>query len=201
MSKEIQVRIFEPFYTTKEMGKGTGLGLASVYGFVKQSLGYVNVYSEPGHGSTFRVYLPLAEGDETVTLHVPVKQNKVKGSGHVLLADDEPAIRETSFEMLRNLGYTVTCCKDGAEALSYFRENHKEVDLVVLDMIMPNVSGDECFHEMHKINSGVPVIISSGFSEGNEVQTLMQKGAKLFLQKPFNSETLSEAVAQFINKR
>lgn len=201
MSKETQARIFEPFFTTKEVGKGTGLGLASVYGFVKQSAGYIHVYSELGHGSVFRTYLPLSGSKEEMRALAPTLRAKEEGTGHVLLVDDESEIREIAFEILRTMGYTVTCCKDGAEAAAYFRKNHEQVDLVILDMIMPVKSGDECFYEMKEIDPGVPVIIASGFSEGAEMGKLVKCGARMLLQKPFTREMLSSAVAQHIRRR
>ena len=200
MEKETQAHIFEPFFTTKGIGKGTGLGLSSVYGFTKQMGGFLRVDSEKGRGSVFRMYLPLSGGRETAA---PVEEQSeiVKGSGHVLLVEDEPALRDLGLRILRNLGYQTAACEDGEEAIKYLRNNSEKVDLVILDLIMPRLGGYDCFMEIRKISPAIPVIISSGFGVDSEVQSMLDSGARGFIQKPYRIEAFSRLIAEKIRKR
>jgi len=200
MDKETQSHIFEPFFTTKEVGKGTGLGLSSVYGCVKQCGGHINIYSEPGIGTTFKIYFPLAN-DAYDNQSNTKKTERTKGAGHILLVDDEEAIREVVAEMLAGLGYTVTTCVNGEEAMQKFKDSHDTIDLVILDMIMPKMNGYDCFRHLQKIDKEVPVLISSGFSLTEEVQQMMKNGVAGFLEKPYYLEKLSKIIVEKIRKK
>jgi len=144
---EAQQHLFEPFFTTKEPGKGTGLGLASVFGTIKNHLGGISFYSEPGHGTTFKVYLPLAREQDSPLVE-RIRPALIRGDAHILIADDEDALRDTTRRLLRNLGYTVTTCGDGEEAVRLYRETTPTFDLIILDMIMPRMSGLETYLQL-----------------------------------------------------
>ncbi|MBU1355557.1 MAG: response regulator [Candidatus Edwardsbacteria bacterium] len=195
MSKDVQSHIYEPFFTTKEQGKGTGLGLASVYGCVKAHNGSIEVYSEEGHGSTFNIYLPLAEPGPEKTEEA-AKAPAQKGTGRILLVDDEETIRDITSQMLDDRGYKVTTLSNGQEAVEYYREHFQEIDLVILDMIMPKMNGHEAFIKMKEINPGVKVLLSSGYSIEEEAQDLMNSGVKGFLQKPYRLAELTQKINQ-----
>ncbi len=197
MDPETCRRVFEPFFTTKPQGKGTGLGLASVYGTVKQHHGSIYVYSEPGQGSCFQVFLPLTEEQAApAVLPRPVAE---PGSARILLVDDEELTRAWVSGLLQNLGFHVTACCDGVEAVDFFRENWGETDLVILDLIMPHVSGKDTFHALQAIHPEVKVIVASGFSLDGEAQSVMDAGAKGFLQKPFQGAELSNLIKSVLN--
>jgi len=164
MDAETRQRIFEPFFTTKEIGKGTGLGLSISYGIIKQHNGYINVYSEPGKGTTFRIYLPLAEAaaeELKLAEHAPVRG----GSETILLAEDEPEVRDSTQKTLEEFGYTVITAVDGEEAIARFKERMGEIGLVILDMVMPKKGGSEAYAEIEKFAPDVKVIFVSGYAE------------------------------------
>lgn len=192
---EIQERIFEPFFTTKEPGQGTGMGLAMVYGIVKNHAGTVQVYSEPGLGTTFKVYLPLAAGRIDGTEQKHQTPAVVRGSGRILVVDDEETVREVASDMLRDLGYDVITAVDGQAALELYEKMAREIDLIIMDMIMPRIDGRECFRRMREINPGVRAILSSGFSCDGSVQEILNEGMRGFTQKPYRVSDLSQAVA------
>ncbi|MHC4718217.1 MAG: hybrid sensor histidine kinase/response regulator, partial [Planctomycetota bacterium] len=154
MDAELQERIFEPFFTTKSAGKGTGLGLATVYGCVRAHGGIIDVYSEVGKGSTFKVLLPLAEVEAEAAAS---EGEPIKGAGHILLVDDEDLVRNFAAKALRGLGYTVTTAADGVDALDLYRRRHGEFDAVILDLIMPRLSGQDTFRLMKEIDPHVRV--------------------------------------------
>ncbi|MDC7232358.1 MAG: PAS domain-containing protein [Spirochaetales bacterium] len=190
---EIVSRIFEPFFTTKEQGKGTGLGLSAVYGLIKEMGGAITVYSEPGRGSSFYIYLPLdREGEEQIIMPEAVP---VRGEGHVLIVDDEKALRVTSSAILQKLGYQISVTANGQEAVDFVREHPGETDLVLMDMVMPVMSGLDCFRKLRAMEKNLPVILSSGFSHQEDVASLMQEGLNGFIRKPYNAAALSRAVA------
>ncbi|MDP6543341.1 MAG: response regulator [Phycisphaerae bacterium] len=191
-----QERIFEPFFTTKEMGKGTGLGLAGVYGCVKSHDGSIHVDSTPASGTTFRILLPLADTDAETALHSDGDEKPVRGTGHILVVDDEESVRNFASTALRNLGYTVSTCCDGSEAVDCYREEHGTIDLVILDLIMPKMSGQDAFREFKKINPDVKVLVASGFSHTEATQQMLNDGALVLLNKPFQISKLSQAVAK-----
>ncbi|MFT5699009.1 MAG: PAS domain S-box-containing protein [Desulforhopalus sp.] len=185
-------RIFDPFFTTKEQGKGTGLGLAVAYGAIKQHQGAITVYSEPGSGTVFNILLPLAEG--SVVKKARALNEFKKGTGRILVVDDEDLMRVTAEAILENLGYEVLVAKDGQHAMEIYSKQEKEIDLVLLDMVMPVMNGRECFSALKKYDSDVKVIISSGFSQEENLNELKSMGLLGFIRKPYRSVDLSRIV-------
>ncbi|MBN2712219.1 MAG: response regulator [Planctomycetes bacterium] len=193
ISPEIKKRIFEPFFTTKGQGKGTGLGLAAAYGTVKNHHGAISVYSEIGHGTTFKIYLPWhceAELNIEPGTEVPLQA----GNARVMVVDDEEIIRELASEMLRSVGYKVTTCSCGKEAISHYQDSWQHINLVILDMIMPDLGGRDVFVEMRKINPHVRALLSSGYSINGEAQEILDEGVLGFIQKPFRMNDICRKV-------
>jgi PAS domain S-box-containing protein len=195
MDENVKAHLFEPFFTTKEQGKGTGLGLASVFGCVKQHNGHLAVESELGKGTSFRIYLPLSAKEVKPAAH-DTRYEALKGTGTILLVDDEAVIRQSVQEILSRLDYNLVCRNNGREAVEYYRPHHKSVDLVVLDMNMPEMNGLDCFRELKKINPNVAVLIASGYSDPEETRAVLKEGAKSVLRKPFRAKELAQAVRE-----
>ncbi len=193
--KEIIDRIFEPFFTTKETGKGTGLGLAAVYGTVKDHHGSINVYSEPGHGTVFNLFIPLSSAESEAALPI---EGLIHGSGGILLVDDEEMIRSMGRELLTELGYTVYMAEDGCKAEELYSLHKEEITLVVLDMIMPKMNGKETYLKLREINPDVRVLLCSGFHREGTTQELIKFGAKGFIKKPYSMIELSQAVSEAV---
>jgi len=193
ISPENLERIFDPFFTTKTQGKGTGLGLSMVFGIVKNHGGCVDVRSEAGAGTLFQVYLP--ESPEHASKEsAEIGQALPRGSGRILLVDDQESVRDVAKDMLEALGYEVVTASDGLEGVSRYRDIWREIDLVVLDMVMPNMSGGDCFRRMKEINPKARVILSSGYSMDGAIQDVMNEGILAFIQKPYRLEELSRVV-------
>ncbi len=190
MDEDIQQRIFDPFFTTKEMGRGTGLGLASVYGIVKNHEGFINVYSKKEQGTKFEIYLP-ASGKAIPALK-KANEKFVKGQETVLLVDDEDMIIDVGTRMLKKLGYQVFTARDGKEAIDIFKKHQDKIDLIVLDMIMPQMGGGETYDRIKKIKPDVKVLLSSGFSINGQASEILNRGCNGFIQKPFNLQNLSQ---------
>jgi len=191
-------RIFEPFFTTKAMGRGTGLGLASAYGIIKSHGGHINVYSEKDHGTTFNFYLPASQRKVVAETKAAAPTVR-KGQETVLLVDDEEMIIDVGCGLLRELGYTVIPARSGPEALAIYRERHADIDLVVMDMIMPGMSGGETFDRLKQINAQVKVLLSSGYSINGQASQIMERGCDGFIQKPFNLQQLSAKLRQILD--
>jgi two-component system, cell cycle sensor histidine kinase and response regulator CckA len=188
-------RVMEPFYTTKEQGKGTGLGLASVYGSVLIHDGQIDIHSVPKKGTTFEIYiptpnLPVQTADDTISSKL------IYGTGNIMIVDDEDFVRNYGSSALRKLGYTVFDFSDPLEAVGYFEEHHQAVDLVVLDLIMPKMNGREVLEAMRQIDAEIPVVITSGYGKQQEGD-LLKEGARHFIRKPFTLGELSYLVDRY----
>jgi PAS domain S-box-containing protein len=197
ISKDIIERIFEPFFTTKEIGQGTGLGLASAYGIIKNHNGVIKVYSELGNGTTFNIYLPAS--DEKVAQDIQVNSELLKGKEKILLVDDEEGTIRVEKLMLKKLGYSVMPALSGQEAVQLYKENKLTLDLVALDMIMPEMNGKDTYEELKRINPKVKVLLVSGYSLNKQIEELMNKGCNGFIQKPFDIVQLSQKIREVID--
>ncbi|MBU8870927.1 MAG: PAS domain S-box protein [Gemmatimonadales bacterium] len=198
MDKETLKQIFEPFFTTKEIGKGTGLGLATVYGIVKQNSGMVHVYSEAGHGTTFKIYFPLVERP---ALEVGNKINApVRGGDEtILLAEDDPGVLGLATRILQDAGYRVLSAQDGEKALEIFRANPDAMDLALLDVVMPKLGGREVQKEIQRTKPDFKVVFASGYSE-NAIHTdfILDKG-NILVQKPYRRNDLLNKIRQMLD--
>jgi PAS domain S-box-containing protein len=192
--------VFEPFFTTKDVGEGTGLGLATVYGIVKQSGGFVWVYSEPGHGTAFKIYLPLfVSPQETATLAPPIPAEG--GSEVVILAEDEPSVREILARSLRDYGYTVLEAGDGAEALELAQRQTAPPALVIADVVMPGMGGRELSERLAQRWPGIPVLFTSGYTGVDAVSRGLLQEDRNFMQKPLEPEALARRIRQMMDPR
>lgn len=196
---EDRERIFEPFYTTKPPGRGTGMGLAMVYGIVKNHDGLIQVDSSLGKGTSFRLYFPCLDAEAATSLRKPPQLPRT-GQGHILVVDDHNIVRNITTKMLRSLGYRVITAKDGTEAVEYYRENGGNIDLVILDMVMPRMGARECLRCLKAINPNVLAILSTGYVNNNHVQEIMNEGMVGFIQKPYQLNQLSEVVAAVLQE-
>lgn len=184
-------KIFEPFFTTKDTGKGTGLGLAAVYGAVKNHSGEITIDSEMGVGTTFTVLLPVVDMvTEIENGERPVLEKSI--NKRVLVVDDEKILRVMLDKIISDMGGEVTQAADGVEAVALFREKHDEIDLVILDMVMPHMNGDACFYKLREIDDTIPIVVSSGFDKNTSISELLDAGAKAYLHKPFNVREITE---------
>jgi signal transduction histidine kinase len=188
MDKESQERVFDPFFTTKETVRGTGLGLPSAYGIINNHKGIITVQSELGEGTTFSIYLPTPKKEVKKEREVP--RRTPPGKETVLLVDDEDMIIEIGKEMLEKMDYKVFTTKNGEEAVKIFKEHKDIIDLVILDMIMPDMGGGETYDRMKEINPDVKVLLSSGYSENGEATSILERGCSGFIQKPFSMKDL-----------
>ncbi len=197
MSRDTQERIFEPFFTTRREGEGTGMGLATVYGIVENHGGTVGVYSEEGQGTTFKVYLPLLPG---TAAEIPSEKPGAieRGTGTILVVDDELTVRTSTTAMLIAMGYQVRTALNGQEAVDCYRERGHEIDLVIIDMTMPEMSGRECFAALREIDPNVRAILSSGYLKDERIQSMLDEGMHGFIQKPYLLSELSEAVSRVL---
>ncbi len=189
-------RIFDPFFTTKEKSRGTGLGLASAYGIIRNHKGFITVYSEPGHGATFTIYLPLSESQPLS--EAVVEEVVFRGEGHILLVDDEQMITEVGRSMLNQLGYSVSTAGSGREALALLEAQGERIDMVLLDLIMPGMDGGAVFDAIRRLHPAMPVILSSGYSLNGYATEIMARGCSGFIQKPFNLAELSRKLHEVI---
>ncbi len=199
MDEDTQSQMFEPFFTTKEKKGGTGMGLASVYGTLRNHSGAVEVKSLPGQGTVVNVYLPqfLEETDDPEP-EKSVSADDVSG-GCILLVDDEGFVIDTARRMLEVSGFTVQVCRDGDQAVQWYRDHWQEIDLVLLDMVMPKMGGSEAFMEMKKINPDVRVLLSSGYSMEGEARGIMDAGCDGFIQKPYRRAELAGKISEILS--
>lgn len=198
MDTKTAAKIFDPFFTTKEHGKGTGLGLAMAYSIVRQLQGFIDVYSEPGLGSTFNVYLPLLRGAGGA-VSVDKAPAISRGEGTVLVVDDDELVLDMAKEALQAIGYTVLTATNGREGVDLYRQHQDRIKAVLLDMAMPVMSGREAFIEMQKINPAVKVLLASGFLKDDRVEEILSLGVKNFLHKPYTIATLAPAIHKIID--
>ncbi len=197
MDEDTCRRIFDPFFTTKKKGRGTGLGLASAYGIVKNHGGVITVYSEVGHGTTFNIFLPLS-GKE-VFREPPMEGQLLKGSETILLVDDEEMILNVGQAILKKLGYQVILAQGGEQAVEAARKMVADIDLVILDLIMPGMDGGKTFDHLRNLRKDLPVLLSSGYSIDGQANDIMQRGCNGFIQKPFNLIELSRQVRKILD--
>jgi len=197
MDRKTKSRIFEPFFTTKERGRGTGLGLATVYGIIKGHKGFITVYSEQGRGTTFVIYLPVSAG--TMIREKTSFEEPLRGSGTVLIVDDEETILEVTRDLIGSLGYQVMTAKNGREAFKIYMAEKDRIDLVILDMIMPEMGGRETLKKLKEANPDVKVILSSGYSMNGQAASLMKEGCRAFVQKPYSLRDLSRKVKEVLD--
>jgi PAS domain S-box-containing protein len=201
MDQETLDRIFEPFYTTKEVGKGTGLGLAMVYGIISQHGGHVRCYSEPGHGTTFKIYFPAISVE---TEHVAGDKSEGKlprGTETILLVDDEEFVRDLGKRELERSGYTVLTASNGKEALEVFKSEKDRIVLVLLDFIMPEMGGKQCLVELLKINPNIAVLIAGGFAVAGQTEEAMEMGARGFVSKPYDMKEMLKSIRDVLDSR
>jgi signal transduction histidine kinase len=198
MNAETMERIFEPFFTTKEVGKGTGLGLATVYGIVKQHEGIIDAESKPGHGTEFRVYLPAGSGAAQAV--EKKEEASVKGTETILVAEDHDGLREAAKEMLESLGYQVLLAATGGHAAEMFAANYTSIDLVLLDVVMPNMTGPEAFEKMSALKPGLRAIFTTGYTaEADALRSVIHSGVSV-LQKPYGSKELGQRVRSLLDE-
>ncbi len=200
MNADTRRHIFEPFFSTKEVGKGTGLGLASAYGIVKQHRGWITVSSEEGQGTTFRVYLPVSDRRSS-PLREAAHTDLPRGDETVLLVDDEELIRGLGRSVLEELGYTVLLANDGQEAIETFRSKKERIDLVILDLSMPYLSGGEVLEELTSLAPGLKVIISSGYGEEDYKGLLDRFGVAAYVPKPYRPIELARVVRRVLDEK
>jgi len=200
MDETTQEKIFDPFFSTKETGQGTGLGLASVYGIINNHGGFIYVYSQKEEGTTFNIYLPASD-KAILEENTGYIQNSIElGQGTILLVDDESMIIEVGQSMLEKLGYHVMAARNGKEALEIYVKQKNEIDLIILDMIMPGMGGGEIYDRLKEIDKDVKVLLSSGYSINGQAEEIMKRGCKGFIQKPFSLNDLSNRVKKILNE-
>jgi CheY-like chemotaxis protein len=197
MDAQTQVRIFESSFTTPKTGSSPGSGLSSVYGIVQSHHGFITVRSGKGRGSTFRVFLPASAPAAT---HAPQATLPGREGGKTLmLVEDEDMVALISDQMLTRLGHKVFVARSGPDALSIFQEHREKIDLVILDMIMPGMSGAETFERLKAIDPGVNVLLSSGYTLNGQAEDILQRGCRGFIQKPFTIEQLSQKIREVLS--
>jgi two-component system, cell cycle sensor histidine kinase and response regulator CckA len=197
MDESISQKIFDPFFTTKGKSRGTGLGLASAYGIIKNHAGMITVDSEIDHGATFNIYLPLS--DKAVQQEKPIEDGLVTGSETVLFVDDEEMILSVGQAMLKKMGYHVIIANGGRQALDIVKRSADEIDLVILDLIMPDLNGGKTFNGIKASHPRLPVLLSSGYAIDGQAQEIMKNGCNGFIQKPFNIYELSRKIREILD--
>jgi CheY-like chemotaxis protein len=196
MNEDTRRQIFDPFFTTKEKSRGTGLGLASAYGIIKNHGGIITVYSERNHGTTFNIYLQISEKE--IYPEIATEGAMLKGSETILLVDDEDIIIDVGQAMLKKLGYRVVISKSGLEAIEKIKDFGNKIDLVIIDLIMPGMDGGKTFDRIREIHPQMPVLLSSGYAINSQAREILQRGCNGFIQKPFNIAELSQKIGNIV---
>jgi len=199
MDEAIRQRIFDPFFTTRAVGEGTGLGLASAYGIIRNHGGIINVESEAGLWSTISFFLPAVAADSTEETSASLDARIHKGEETVLFVDDEEMILDIGTEFLKLMGYHVLTAENGTRALKLYEEKSDEIALVILDMVMPNMTGGDCFDKLRDVNPTVKVLLSSGYSVDGQASKILDRGCNGFIQKPFKIEQLSKKIREILD--
>ncbi|MGM0451720.1 MAG: PAS domain S-box protein [Thermodesulfobacteriota bacterium] len=193
-------QIYDPFFTTKDIGKGTGLGLASVYGIVKSHNGYIMCYSELGQGTIFKIYLPAMSPQQDSEVHNAGEKEFAGGTESILVVDDEVPIRDAAMEMLSHYGYAVQCAEDAESALELYRSQSGDIDLVILDLSMPGLGGHQCLRELLKIDPAAKVLIASGYATNGHARQARADGAAGFIGKPYQMQELTNKVRAVLDE-
>jgi CheY-like chemotaxis protein len=201
MTRDVQARIFEPFFTTKPVGQGTGLGLSSVYGIVKQSNGFVWCYTEPNHGSTFRIYLPRAVSRPGPVVPRAAEAELRGGTETILVVEDEDVVRALACRGLREQGYTVLEARHGREALDRMAGHGHPIDLVISDVVMPELGGRELGSHLATLQPDLPILYMSGYTGDDVIQRGLLEPGMPFQQKPFTPEGLARKVREMLDGR
>ena len=196
MDEDTRRRIFDPFFTTKEKSRGTGLGLASAYGIIKNHGGLITVHSQKNHGTTFNIYLQISEKE--IHQEIATDGAMVKGSETILLVDDEDMIIDVGKALLERLGYQVIAVKSGQEAAEIVLRMGSGIALVILDMIMPGMDGGKTFERIREIHPQMPVLLSSGYAVNGQATEILRSGCNGFIQKPFNIAKLSQKIRNIL---
>ena len=200
MDKQTQAQIFEPFFTTKEAGKGTGLGLATVYGIIKQSEGDIIVYSKPGHGTTFRIYLPASKIISKNLATHPTQSVTHRGSETILLVEDDEMVRNLVRTVLQDNGYTILEALHGGKALSVVEQHEGPIDLLVTDVIMPEMSGQELAEQLKTLYPQMKMLFMSGYTDDAVVRHGVRTAEVEFLPKPFSPSVLASKIREVLDK-
>jgi PAS domain S-box-containing protein len=201
MPEEVRSRIFEPFFTTKPAGKGTGLGLSTTYNAIREASGAIDVASTVGAGTVVKVVLPVAESSRMELHQQEIRPGAVRGTGRILFVDDENTIRDVARSMLTELGYEVVVARDGLDAVELYKKNHQTIDLVILDIVMPTMSGDDAYYKLLEVNPEVQVIVSTGCDWNQCVDRLVDDGVIAVLRKPYRRDELARMVGLALEER
>ncbi|WP_100644662.1 response regulator [Alteromonas facilis] len=200
--EDILAKIFEPFFTTKPVGKGTGMGLAAVYGAVKQHAGFISVESEQGRGACFTLYFPVehARGNvkHTTRPHVGQSSQSSQRPLTILVVDDEIFIRDMCVEFLQSFGHSVLSAENGKEAVALYRDTWQDIDVVILDLMMPVMGGEEAFKLIKQVNPDAKVLISSGYDSDNVVSGIIKEGVIGVIEKPFRLDALLALIEEAV---
>ena len=199
MDEKTREKIFEPFFTTKEVGKGTGLGLSIVYGIVKQHDGFINCYSEPGMGATFRIYLPIVDRETRLEPQEEEPRISMRGTETILLAEDEESVRNLYRQVLEDFGYRVIEAANGEEALSKFGASGESIDLALLDVIMPGKNGRETYEGIKKIRPDIKAAFLSGYPADHIRGKGVLDEDSILISKPLSPATLLRKVRQILD--
>jgi CheY-like chemotaxis protein len=202
MAADVRARIFEPYFTTKEVGKGTGLGLSTAYGIVQQSEGFIQVFSDPGKGTTFRVHLPRSDADANADAEAAAAtapEDAPRGKEHVLVIEDDPAVRRSTRETLIRLGYSVTEAASGRAGLALGSDDTRHFDLALCDVILGDMSGPAVYEALRALQPAVRVLYMSGYADEAIVRTGVLQEGHPFLQKPFTPRDLAVKIREVLD--